>query len=66
MDIFAELRDAMHSYDDWPTHEKRANVIELTRQFVRAVDQHAEVIEHYRQHVTPSAQALSELVNRLT
>lgn len=63
MDIFAELRDAVASYDDWPTPEKRADVIDLARRFVGAVNQQAEVIEHMRQTVTPSEQALSAILN---
>lgn len=64
MDIFAELRAAVTSYDDWPTPEKRADVIDLARRFVRAVDGHAEMIEYMRQSVTPSQQALNEILNR--
>lgn len=62
MDIFGELRAAMLAYDDWPTDEKRATVIELTRRFVRAVDQHAEYIEYMRQTVTPSQEALRAIL----
>lgn len=62
MDIFAELRLAVAAYDDWPTPEKRAQVVDLARRFVGAVDQRAAVIEHIRQHVTPSEQALAELL----
>ncbi len=63
MDIFAELRAALMAYDDWPTPEKRAQVVDLARRFVGAVDQQAAAIEHMRQHVTPSEQALSELLS---
>ena len=63
MDIFAELRAAVMACDDWPTAEKRAQVIDLARRFVGAVDQRTAVIEHMRQHVTPSEQAMSELLN---
>lgn len=61
MDPFAELRAAMLDYDDWPTDEKRAKVIDLARCFVRAVDQRAAVIEQLRQ-IKPSDQALAELL----
>jgi hypothetical protein len=54
----------MLDYDDWPTSEKRARVIEATRRFVGAVDMQAAAIEHMRQRVTPSEQALAELMNR--
>jgi hypothetical protein len=63
MDIFSELRAAVLNYDDWPTPEKRAAVIELARRFVDAVDQRAAVIEQMRRTITPSEQALSELLN---
>lgn len=63
MDIFAELRAAVVAYDDWPTPEKRAQVIDLARRFVAAVDHRAAVIEQMRRHVTPSEQALSELLD---
>lgn len=63
VDIFAELKAAVADYDDWPTPEKRAQVIDLARRLVGAVDHRAAVIEQMRQHVTPSEQALSELLN---
>ena len=63
MDLFDELKVAITRYDDWPTPEERARVISTARRFVRAVDQRAEVIEQMRQSVTPSEQALSELLN---
>ena len=63
MDIFAELRAAVELYDDWPTPDKRAQVIDSARRFVQSVDQRAAMIEHMRQHVTPSEQALSEILN---
>lgn len=63
MDIFDELRAAVELYDDWPTPEKRAQVIDFARRFVRSVDQRAAVIEHMRQHVTPSEEALRGLLN---
>jgi hypothetical protein len=63
MDPFAELRAAVEAYDDWPTPESRAHVIELARRFVGTVNQRAAYIEHMRQSVTPSEQALSELLN---
>jgi hypothetical protein len=66
MDVFADLKSALTLYDEWPTAEKRATLIEAARRFVRAVDQRAEVIEHYRQHVTPSAEALRALLPDLT
>jgi hypothetical protein len=63
MDIFAELRAAVLDYDDWATPEKRAQVIDLARRFVGAVDQQAAAIEHMRQHVTPSEEALRALLS---
>jgi hypothetical protein len=62
-DLFAELKDAVANYDDWPTPEGRARVISLARRFVRAVDQKAAVIEQMRQQVTPTEEALSQLMN---
>lgn len=62
MEIFAELRAAVLDYNDWPTAKNHARVFDLTRRFVAAVDQRAAVIEHMRQHITPSEQALSELL----
>ena len=63
MDLFDELRARIARYDESPTPEERARVISTARRFVRAVDQRAAVIEHMRQHVTPSDQALAELLN---
>jgi hypothetical protein len=62
MDIFDELRTALRRHDEWPTNETAAQVIDLARRFVRAVDQRADVIDYYRQNVTPSEEALSELL----
>lgn len=53
MDIFAELHAAVVDYDEWPTPEKRAEVIDLTRRFVRAVEQRTAVVEHMRRTITP-------------
>lgn len=61
-DVFAELRVAVAAYDDWATAEKRAQVIDVARRFVAAVDQRAAAIEHMRQHVSPTDQALGELL----
>ena len=63
MDIFAELRAAVANYDDWPTDEKRAEVIVLARRFVQVVDSQARVIEHMRHNITPTDEALSALLN---
>jgi hypothetical protein len=63
MDAFEQLRDAVASYDDWPGPDNRFQLIDAARRFVRAVDHRAEMIEQMRQHVTPSEQALSELLN---
>lgn len=60
--IIDELRSAIRDYDDWPTDEKRARVIRATRLFVDAVDQRAEIIEHMRRTITPSEQALGEIL----
>lgn len=65
MDIVNELRAAITAYDEWPTPERRVEVIDLCRRFIHAVDQRAAVIEQMRQHVSPSEQALSELLPEL-
>ena len=61
MNPFDELRTALAGYDEWPTPEGRARVINTARRFVATVDQRAAVIEHMRQNVTPTEAALSEL-----
>lgn len=63
MDLFDELRAAIKDYDDWPTPEKRVEVIDRARRFVGAVDHRTAAIEHMRQTVTPSAEALNQLLN---
>jgi hypothetical protein len=62
MNDFAELKAALWSYDEWPTPVKRLDVVNCARRFVKAVEARAEVIEYYRAHVTPTEQALSELL----
>jgi hypothetical protein len=65
MDIVAELRAAVAAHDDWPTDNTRAEVIALARRFIQTIDQRAAVIEQMRHHVTPTEEALSELLNRM-
>jgi hypothetical protein len=65
MDLFDELRTAVEGYDDWPTPEKRAAVIDGARRFVRAVEQRAAVIDQMRQHITPTEEALASLLDIL-
>lgn len=62
IDVYTELRTAVLDYDDWPTPVKRVQVVDAARRFVGAVDQAAAAIEYMRQHVTPSEQALNELL----
>lgn len=57
-----ELREALARHDEWPTTETSRMVIEQARRFVRAVDQRAQVIEQMRREVTPSDQALAEIL----
>jgi hypothetical protein len=64
MGLFAELRAAVLVYDDWPGSEARAQVIEAARRFVQAVDQRAAMIEQMRQTITPTDQALAELLEQ--
>jgi hypothetical protein len=62
MNLFDDMRAAVESYDEWPTPEGRGRVLAATRKFVRAVTRQEQVIEQMRQHVTPSEQALRELI----
>lgn len=62
MSLIDELRAALVSYDDWPTPEGRGRVIHHARELVRAIDARAATIEHMRHHITPSEQAIGELL----
>jgi hypothetical protein len=60
--LFDKLKTAVADYQEWPTAHKRTQVCTAALQFVRAVDTRAAMIEQMRHHVTPSEQALSELL----
>ena len=60
--LFTELREAIRRHDEWPTLETGMNVIHAARRFVQAVDMRADVIEQMRRDVTPTQQALDELL----
>jgi len=60
--ILDELRSAVARHDDWPTDESSMVVIETARRLVRAVDMRAQVIEQMRQTITPSDQAVAEIL----
>lgn len=63
MMIVDELRHALGRHDDWPTDETSLIVIETARRLVRAIDMRAAVINQMRRNVTPSEQAISELLD---
>ena len=60
--IVDELRDALDRHDDWPTDDTGMIVIETARRLIRAIDMRAQVIEQMRRNVTPSEQAMVELM----
>lgn len=62
MDVFAELQAAVHNHDDWASPDSQAQVVEWARRFVGAVEMRAQVIEHMRQTVTPTAEALAQIM----
>lgn len=59
----AELREKMRLHDDWPTKETGYVVIEAARRLIRAIDQRGALIEHMRAHMTPTAQAIGEILS---
>lgn len=63
-DLFSDLRAAVEAFNQWPDSRSRAQVIGAARLFVEAVDHRAAMIEHMRQRVTPSDQALNEILER--
>lgn len=61
--IYDELRAAVKAHDDWPTEESKANVIYAAERFVEVVDAQAEKIEYMRRHVTPTEEALAQIMD---
>jgi glutaredoxin-related protein len=60
--VIDELRAALARHDEWPTKQTSAAVIDAARRLVGGVDMRAEVIEQMRRRVTPSEQAIAELL----
>jgi hypothetical protein len=60
--IIDELREALARHDDWPTSETSAVVIDTARRLVQAIDMRAQVIDQMRREVTPTHQAMAELL----
>jgi hypothetical protein len=60
--IIGELRQALARHDDWPTTETKTVVIGCARALIQTIDMRAAVIEAMRQHVTPTDQAIAELL----
>jgi hypothetical protein len=60
--IVDELRHALSRHDEWPTEETSAVVIETARRLVQAIDMRAQVIDQMRRNITPSEQAIAELL----
>ena len=62
MDVVDELRAAVAAHREWPTAGSKATVVYAAQRFVDALDARAAVIAQMRAHVTPSEQALQELL----
>ena len=62
MDIYTELKTAVCSYNEWGTRSDQCNVIYAAQRFVAAVEQRANVINQMRQTVTPTEQAIAEIL----
>ncbi len=63
-DPYMELRQAINLHDEWPTEETRLRVVEQARYLVRAVEQKAAMIAQMRQAVTPTDEAIAQLLGR--
>jgi hypothetical protein len=57
------LREAIKRNDDWSTVDTKAAVINTARSLVQAIDQRAATIEFYRAHVTPTDEAIKEMLD---
>jgi len=58
-----ELRQALIRFEDVPNNTTRADVISAARQLIQAIDMQTQVIELYRQHCTPSEEAIRRVLN---
>jgi len=57
-----ELREALEAHAHWPRPASSAAVIDAARRLVQAIDMRAQVIEQMRQTISPTEQAISELM----
>jgi hypothetical protein len=61
-DLLDALRSALARHDEWPSKQTGVEAIDTARRLVQAVDMRAGVIEQMRATVTPTEQALAELL----
>lgn len=56
-----ELRHAVDAHDAWPTDNTSRAVINAARRLVSGIEMHAELIEQYRRHCTPTDEAIHKI-----
>jgi hypothetical protein len=62
--VIDELRSQLERHDEWPTRQTSALVVDAARRLIQAIDMRAAMIEQMRRDVSPSAQAIGELLGR--
>lgn len=60
--LVAELRRTVRDHRDWPTTASVGRVADAAGRLIDCIDQRAEMIEHMRAHVTPTQEAIAEII----
>jgi len=62
MHPYVALRDAVKRHHDWPADQTGAAVIDAAQRLVQTIDEQAAMIAYYRDHVTPTDEAVAKLL----
>jgi hypothetical protein len=61
-ELFDELKYAVRLHDEWPDAATRTVVIDSARRLVQAVEQRAEKIAYMQASLTPTAEAVAQII----